>query len=143
MSELLKLRAAWEAERSELELRHLALMAIDASITAGHYKEAQALLCLDADWRRPAHEERRSDKAKKKRRHRVDEPDAPPEGATTKTKTTKKKKGEQREKMPGRPRATKEGFEWHSSINNHTKFRCTRCDDIVGVRVLKKHQCCQ
>ena len=157
MTELAKLRAAWEAERAELERRQLALAAVGASIAAGRYDEAQLLLdrdVRDTQRNRPLqftvsidptavvtativeptvqHEERRSEKTTKKQSQRVDKPPG------TKKKGTK---CDAKMRGGGRPRSEKEGFEWHSSINKHTKYRCLKCDDIVGVRLVTKHEC--
>ena len=149
MTELARLRAVWEAERAELERRQLALAAVGVSIAAGRYEEAQKLLDSDTQQQHTMHltistepamvpiveaaqqEERRGEVTKKKKAQRVDKPAAP---QPKKISATKAAGG-------GRPRSEKEGFEWHSSINKHTKYRCLQCDEIVGVRLIGKHEC--
>lgn len=164
-SELCQLREAWEAERTELNRRQLLLAAVDASIAGGHYKQAQALLDREAEMTRrgaPLHftisiepvvqatvvdpvllaaaaEERREDATtkKKKKRQRVDR--SP--GQKRQQQSEKSAPRTTKLKATGRPRNEKEGFEWHSSVSNHTKYRCLQCGDVVGVRVLANHAC--
>ncbi len=147
MTELRELRAAWDAERADLDRQCLALQAVGQSIGAGHYEQARTLLAqIDAAKQlleaRLAKDERRRERKqlletclyketrmrKQCASERIDMPD------TEEQKPT-------RPWSSGGSRKEREGYAWHNCVNHHTRYRCLKCEAIIDVRVLDKHKC--